>query len=186
MENNERYVAQGSVRFKVAGKMPQWPLQCVVCGAYCAETEELWSKALEPNGGRGERVVHGDLRFAIPLHVSGDVCYPKFLWPIPYRVLLAGALLSVAFGGIMLALIRPVPDNRWAIFAIFTILAAVAATVTVKVRFPPYLAIWQKDASEYTASFRDASQAQKFAELNRDIVMPWNHPAWLDPFLKWR
>lgn len=186
MERSARLVADGAVRFGVATKMPQWPTQCVVCGGYCAETIELWSKKLEAAGGRGEVVKDGDLRFAIPLHVKGDVCHSKFIRPITVKAILTAVLISAAFGGLMVAVIRPEPANRWAIFAIFSILAAVAATVTIKVRFPAYLAIWQEDYSEFTAYFRNGSLAQEFAELNRDIVRPWNRPKWLDPLLKWR
>ena len=185
MEKSARLVADGAVRFSVATKMPQWPTKCVVCGGYCAETIELWSKKLEA-AGRGEVARKGDLKFAIPLHVKGDVCYSKFIRPITVRSVLTAALVSAAFGGLMVAILRPEPANRWVIFAIFSVLAAVTATVTIKVRFPAYIAIWQEDYSEFTAYFRDGSQAQDFAGLNRDIVRPWTRPKWLDPLLKWR
>src|SRR5690348_14534073 len=101
VERSARLVADGAVRFSVATKMPQWPSRCVVCGGYCAETVELWSKMLEPNAGRGEVVKDGDLRFAIPLHVKGDVCHSKFIRPIAFKVILTAALISVAFGSLM-------------------------------------------------------------------------------------
>jgi hypothetical protein len=141
--------------------------------------------------GKGVRVIKGTGEFMIPLHVGDSDCLEKMDQPFSHRSIGIAALVSLACGAVIAAVFRPDFPGPATIFVIFSGIAGVFATVYLKIKYPPYLVIWDKTdwntyCAEYEADFRDEACAAAFADLNRDILRPWTRPKWLDPFLRWR
>jgi hypothetical protein len=127
----------------------------------------------------------------IPLHVGDSDCLDKMDQSFSRKSIGIAAMASLACGAVMAAVFRPDFPGSTTIFVIFSGIAGVFATVYLKVKYPPYLVIWDKTdwntyRAEYEADFRDEACAAAFADLNRDILRPWTRPKWLDPLLRWR
>jgi hypothetical protein len=127
----------------------------------------------------------------IPLHLTNSSCVAAMEQPITSRSIGIAVLFSIGCGAVMAVTFHPAWPSPFAMFAIFGGIAGVLATAYLRVRYPPYLVIWDGTSwdtgrAEYEAYFRDEACAAAFADLNRDILRPWTRPRWLDPLLRWR
>ncbi|HEY4128786.1 MAG TPA: hypothetical protein VGN70_12115 [Gammaproteobacteria bacterium] len=185
MQNDADLAAEGSVMFSVAARLPQWPPNCVVCGQACSETAELWSVAEADAGTRFAHDIRGIRSFQVPVHATVKDCRAKLLRPMPLWARLAYVLFGSAVGAYMGYIAKPDWGDRMAAFTIFGALAGSVGWGVAKIGLSPALAIRELGGADYIADFRDQAHAQRFAELNRDMVMPIRRPSWdIDIFPK--
>lgn len=168
---------QGSVRFRVAGHGPQWPEVCVVCGQACGEYRELYSTA-EVGSGRSSRTVRGIRSFQVPVHATAKDCYRKLLHPAPLWALAIPFLTGAGGGAVMAAIAKPDWGSRIGAFLAFGGIAFFLGYVPRVFMFRPALAFRELGGVDYIADFQDETYAKRFAELNRDVVQPWQAIPW--------
>lgn len=168
----------GTVRFRVTGHIPRWPQQCVICGETCVETCELDSTAERNLGYKLYWTVKGARSFEVPVHVTTRDCYRKLNHPMPLWGQAAWVLVGLLGGAFMGALARPDWNDRIGAFIIFGCIALLIARVIVGSAFQRGLVIQDLGTLGYVASFKDDAYAQRFAELNRDMVEPWHRIPW--------
>lgn len=177
-EQKDALVVNGNVRFTVTQHGPRWPRQCVVCGETCVETRELDSTAEKNKGYQLYWTVKGARSFEVPVHVTAGDCYRKLIHPMPLWAQAAWVLIGLSGGALMGAIARPDWNDRIGAFVIFGSIALLLAWASVGAAFQPGLEIQDLGALGYVASFKDEAYAQRFAELNRDVVQPWHRIPW--------
>src|SRR5690242_18766493 len=100
------YLTGGGVAFKAEGTVPKWPEDCVVCGRYCAETAEFYSR-------RTVRLANfqwtvKSRSFMVPVHQTGKSCLSRLRNPVPAWVWLLGAVAALSGGGFMSYMAHPI------------------------------------------------------------------------------
>ncbi|HEY3858902.1 MAG TPA: hypothetical protein VGM47_04745 [Gammaproteobacteria bacterium] len=177
MQADDSLATDGSVMFR-AVKLPQWPPTCVVCGQACSEVTELYSVVEVDVGTRLAHDIRGIRSFQVPVHATVKDCRVKLLHPRPFRAYFAPVLFGLAVGACMGFIAKPDWNDRMGAFTIFGVLAGFIAWGAVQIIIRPALEIRELGGADYLAGFKDQSYAQRFAELNRDIIIPIQRPSW--------
>jgi hypothetical protein len=177
MQGDDSLVTEGSVMFR-AVKLPQWPPICVVCGLACSEATEFYSVVKVYVGTRFAHDVRGTRSFQVPVHATVKDCRAKLLHPRPLWVYFAAVLFGLAVGACMGFIAKPDWNDRMGAFTIFGAIAGIVGWGAALIVFQPALEIRELGGADYLAGFKDQSYAQRFAELNRDIVRSIQRPSW--------
>ena len=174
MEQPDPLELGGNVHFRMTGHLPKWPQECVVCGRPCVETYEVRSQ-VTPH--RGQPLFERGIRtFLVPLHSNDADCLGKFRHPQPLGVILGAVVLAAAMGLVATTFVRPELAARIFVFCLGTVIGLLPIWMLVLDRYPPYASIWESGGVDYTVGFRREPFARKFAELNHDIIQPWQKP----------
>ena len=165
--------SQGNVHFRLDRRLPRWPQECVVCGKACVESWEVRCSAAQDRNKNFLNWNRSRRSFPVPVHMSEGDCLAKLKHPIPFGVLAAMFLLCAGAGLIACYFVVPKPAGWIFAFLFGGIVAGLLLALPVTDAYPDYASFLEVNSIDYTASFRRIPFAQKFAELNRDIVVPW-------------
>lgn len=158
------YLSGGGAMFLVRDEPPKWPEECVVCGKYCAETAEFFSRRTLRFGNLQWTVKSRS--FMVPVHLTGKSCLPRLRNPVPLWVWLVATLAALAAGGFMSHMAHPVAADRLGAFIVFGAVAFCLALVPVMFSYSPSLQINEGQDGWYYAGFKDKDYARRFAALN--------------------
>ena len=162
------YLTGGGVAFKVEAEPPKWPEDCVVCGRYCAETAEFFSRRTVRFANFQWTVKSRS--FMVPVHQTGKSCLSRLQNPVPAWVWFMGAVAALSGGGFMSYMAHPIPSDRLGAFIVFGAVAFCLALLPIIYSFPASLAINEGSEGRYYASFKDKDYARRFAALNPELV----------------
>lgn len=175
----------GKVLIKPSMMAPKWPQTCLVCNSPCSETSSLRSYIKTPFavistiGADGNSKPDGlelklGRKFTVPVHAQ---CKRALLHPEPIWSILAGIglIALAAYSGYVVA--RPGLSTQMPMAVLSGAFGLLLYRVIASIKFRSPLKIIDFNPGDNVPAcelrFTNAEYADKFVDLNNDLVMPW-------------